>query len=382
MQRVFKLKCVPTLNFVLLIILLNHCIHDVFAESPSFPRQQIIDDRNDWVNVETRNFTKSGDRSTDILAVDYSSNGKFLNATIWLFFPFKEKPMLEDVSYGMLIDSDFNDKTGFDGIDYKLEISWNNKTQNWIKTLEAWSPYGEARVLNNQTIPYTLFSEKGSSYILLSCDLNDILYPEKYKVLFYGEIKKEDNGPSVTDFTRWVAIPPLELDVSTSPSSVELRKGEEKTIEVKVNSTHGYEPIVNLSTQIQSNDIRLDFEQNGTLRIPSYGVANVPLTITSSDDARLGPSTLFIFANSTFPPEELIKANASNISSFLPPSVKPENMITQSSLLVTIQEQLTLPDRIKEFWSKVGDPLTFFYGILAGISPWIYTKIKERNKKE
>ena len=137
-----------------------------------------------------------------------------------------------------------------------------------------------------------------------------------------------------------------------------------------------------LYTQIQSNDIRSDFKQNDTLRIPSYGVANIPLTITSSDDTRLGPSTLFIFANSTFPPEELIKAKTSNVSGFLPPSVKPENMITQSSLLVTIQEQLTLPDQIKEFWSKVGDPLVFFYGILAGISPWIYTKIKERYKKK
>src|SRR5215211_648831 len=174
MQRIFKLRYVLHLNFVVLIILLfNLCIHDVLAESPSFSRQQIIDDRGDWISLETRNFTKSGDRSTDILAVDYSSNGKFLNATIWLFFPFKEKPILEDVSYGMLIDADFNDKTGFDGIDYKLEISWNNQTQNWIKTLEAWSPYGEARVLNNQTVPYTLFSEKGSSYIILSCDLND-----------------------------------------------------------------------------------------------------------------------------------------------------------------------------------------------------------------
>jgi hypothetical protein len=381
MQRVFKLRYAH-LNFVVLILSFNLWTNGVFAQSPSFPRQQIIDDRNDWINMETRNFTKGGDRSTDILAVDYSSDGKFLNATIWLFFPFKEKPILENVSYGMLINADFNDETGFDGIDYKLEISWNNQTQNWVRTLEAWSPYGEARVLRNQTIPYTHFSEKGSSYVLLSCDLNDILYPEKYKVLFYGEIKKEVKGLSITDFTRWVAIPPLDLDISTSSSSVELRKGEEKTIEVKVNSTHGYEPVVNLYTKIQSNEIRLDFKHNDTLQIPSYGVANIPLTITSSDDARLGPSTFFIFADSTFPSEELIRPNAPNISGFLPPSVKPENMITQSSLLVTIQEQLTLPDQIKEFWSKVGDPLTFFYGILAGISPWIYTKIKERNKKE
>jgi hypothetical protein len=382
MQRVINLKYVllSLLNFIVLTVLCNSLIHPTFTESPSFHRQQIIDDRNDWINLETRNFTKIGDRSTDILAVDYSSNGKFLNATLWLFFPFKEKPLFEDISYGMLIDADFDDKTGFDGIDYKFEISWKNQTQNWFKVLEAWSPYGETRVLNNQTIPFTLFSEKGSSYVLLSCDLNDIS-PEKYKVLFYGEIKKIGRDPSITDFTRWVAIPPLDLDISTSPSSVDLRKGEEKTIEVKVNSTHGYEPIVNLSSKIQSNDIKLDFKQNKTVRIPSYGVATIPLTITSSDDARIGPYTLFILANSTFPSQELIKPQTSS-PGFLPPSVKPENKITQSSLLITLQEPITLPDQIKEFWSKVGDPLSFFYGILAGISPWIFTKIKERIKKE
>jgi hypothetical protein len=387
MHGLYRLKYIllPFLLFVVITVLYYSSIHDVFAQSLSFPRQQILDDPNDWIDLKTSNITKRGYSSTDILAVHYWGNGKYLNATLWLLLPFNEQPSIGNVNYGMLIDADFNDKTGFDGIDYKIEISWNNEIKRWSKILEEWSPYGKTRVLDNKTISYTDFSKKGAHYVLLSADLDAILSPKKYKVLFYGEVKKEEEkDSSITDFTKWVAIPPLELDISTSPSFVELRKGEEKTIEVKVNSTQGYEPTVNIYTKSQSNDIKFNFKENDTLRIPTYGVATTPLTITSSEDATIGPFTLFIFANSTFPPEELIQLKSSNISdsSFLPPSVKPENIITQSSLLVTLQDPLTIADQISNFWNKVGDPLSFIYGIVAGISPWIYTKIKGWYKKD
>jgi hypothetical protein len=216
-----------------------------------------------------------------------------------------------------------------------------------------------------------------------------MLSPEKYKVVFYGEVRRE--GSTRTDFTRTVAIPPLELFVSTSPNSIELKKGEHKTIEVRVNTTQGYEPTVNLIAKSQSKNIVFDFTQNDTsnipnftLRIPSYGVATIPLTITSSKDASIGPYTIFIFANSSFPPEEFIKPaeiTEKSTSNFLPSSAREfENIFTQSSLVAALQEPLTTMDQISDFWSKLGEPISFLYGILAGISPWIFTRIRERRK--
>jgi hypothetical protein len=121
------------------------------------------------------------------------------------------------------------------------------------------------------------------------------------------------------------------------------------------------------------------------LRIPSYGVATVPLTITSTENSSIGPYTLFIFANSSFPPEELIKPEGftqDSTSSFLPYSAKlSENIFTQSSLAATLLEPLTAIDQVSIFWEKLGAPISFIYGILAGISPWIFTKIKDRVKK-
>ena len=367
--------------------------------SPSFPTQESIDPKLDWINMKTREFTNDGDRSTDIESIDYYSDGKTLNATLWLYFPFKPtpSPSYENVNYGMFINSDFNDDTGFGGIDYKVEISWNGQGKNWTKVVEKWSRFGEVIVLDNKTIPYTDFAKEGTGghYVLLSTDLATMLSPEKYKVVFYGEVKKKDDGIFRADFTRMVAIPPLELSISTSPNSVELRKGETKTIEVKVSTAQGYEPIVNLNASSQSDDIILGLSQNDTslvstseLRIPSYGVATIPLTIMSTDDAVIGPKTLFIFANSSFPPEELITArspeqNTSSPPNFLPPSVRAvENVFSDSTLLLTLQEPLTFADQIGEFWSKVGAPISFVTGILAGSMPWIFTRFKNIRKKK
>jgi hypothetical protein len=363
------------------------------SSSPSFPNHEIIDPKLDWIDLKTKNLTRDGDRSTDIESVDYSSDGHTLNATLWLYFPFKAQPPSSygNVNYGMFIDADFDDTTGFGGIDYKVEISWNNQSREWTKVLEKWSHFGESLVLDNQTIPYSNFSNnKGAHYVQLSADLDSMLSPKKYKVVFYGEIKKEDSFR--TDFTRWVAVPPLELTVSTSPNSVDLKKGEQKTIEVKVNTTQGYEPTVDLYAKSQSKNIILDFTQNDTsyipnfiLRIPSYGIATIPLTITSSEDASIGPHTLFIFAKSSFPPEELIKPKSfikNKTSGFSPFSLTtPENIFKQSTLLVTLQEPFTLIDHISDFWNKLGAPISFIYGIAAGISPWLFTKIRERSKK-
>jgi hypothetical protein len=125
----------------LIPFLLVYTLSNIFA-SPQFPEQEIIDDTSDWIELDSRKSISAGDRFTDIISIDYFSDGKFFNSTIWLLFPFKESPNRENVDYGMYIDSDFDTTTGFGGIDYKIEIQWNNDTQKWNKVIESWSPYG------------------------------------------------------------------------------------------------------------------------------------------------------------------------------------------------------------------------------------------------
>ncbi len=362
--------------------------------STSFANQEITDPGLDWIIMKNNTHTPYGDYSTDIESVDYYSNGKMLNATLWLYFPFQtnQSHVNEEVNYGMYIDSDFNKNTGFHGIEYKYEIHWDSQSGKWTRILEKWSHFGKALILDNQTIPYTTFSKRDSNYVKLSANLSTMLFPEKYKVVFYAEARRE--GSLISDLTRMVAIPPPDIILTSTPNSVDLRKGETKNIEIKLHTTQGYEPTVNINASSQSDFLTLDFTQNDTkaisvskVRIPSLGTATVPLTIRAMDNATTTPATLFINANSSFPPEEFIESEPfsrdQTASTFPPfPSTPSANIITHSSVLLTVKEALTLEEQISNFWNKLGAPVSFVYGILAGISPWIYTKIKNRLKRK
>jgi hypothetical protein len=94
----------------------------------------------------------------------------------------------------------------------------------------------------------------------------------------------------------------------------------------------------------------------------------------------VGPYTLFIFANSTFPPEQFISKPISEED--IRSSIDTENIITQSSLIITLQEPLSLTNQINDFWNKLGSPITFVYGVAAGISPWIFNKVKRKLNKD
>jgi hypothetical protein len=362
------------------VLLLLLCIPVIaLAESPIFEFQEIKDPNIDWMDLNNRKHSEEGERSTDILSVDYHSNGKILNATVWLYFPFKNKPTDYNVmNYGMYLDADFDKTTGYGGIDYQLEIGWNNNSKTWTKTLEKWSPNGDEKTIRIEN-NYTGFFEEHKKYVELSLDLGFLEHPSKYKITFYSEAKKEKSDSLLTDFTKWVAIPPLQLTISTSPALIELHKGEEKTIEIGVNSSQGYEPKVEISAKSQTDNIEYRFNQNYTLHVPTYGVATTPLTIKALQDADVGPYTLILFANSSFPPEQLIEDIAENNSSLIPDV--SENIFAQSSVLVTVLEPSTWDEEVRNFWNNIGGPASFFYGILAGLAPWIYNSLKKRKKE-
>jgi hypothetical protein len=62
----------------------------------------------------------------ELTAVRYTSNGGTLNATFWLSDAFRETPSGYTPSYAMLIDADSNMHTGSRGIDYVVQIIWND----------------------------------------------------------------------------------------------------------------------------------------------------------------------------------------------------------------------------------------------------------------
>ncbi len=349
------------------------------AQTPSFIRQNIKDAPFDWINQVNQTKSDKGAPSTDIAEVTYFSNGNTVNSTIWLLFPFKEIPIGYSIlNYGIMIDSDFNEKTGQNGIDYQLEIKWNNQTKTWTKILTEWSSAVSGRILN-KVDNFSSFYGNHSYYVLLPIDLEDIQYPSKFRVIYYAESKK-DGGPLLTDFTKWINVPPPELQIATYPQSIELRQGETKTVELTINSTSGLEPEVMLSSENQDTNPVLDFSVK-KLKIPSNGFADIPLTVSTSSNTNIAPHTIFIFANSSYPAFEFVKVNATSHDVEFPFKIQGDDKMVKTSLLIDVKEPLSLTDIVSEFWNKLGELVLFLYGVIAGLSPMIFKIIKKKLSK-
>ena len=101
------------------------------ALSPSFELQELINENRNWVQTYGNSNAYLKSSYTDILAVNYISDGQTLNTTIWLYSGFgnyssafntTDNQSPRKLSYGMLIDADANTKTGYNGADYDFYI--------------------------------------------------------------------------------------------------------------------------------------------------------------------------------------------------------------------------------------------------------------------
>ena len=365
--------------FVLFLISSNLFSISYAIEAP-VTRQSIRDAPFDWINIDKQTAATEGDPSTDIVEVTYFTNGKTLNSTIWVLFPFRELPVGYSIfNYGMLIDSDFDEDTGAGGIDYQLEIRWNNETNTWTRVLTEWSSTAVGGRILEESKNFTRFSGDQLFYVSIPIELEDISNPNKFRAVYYAESKREAS-PLITDFTKWINVPPQELQVATYPQSIELRQGETKTVELTINSTSGLEPDVILYSENQDTDPVLDFSAK-KLKIPSNGFASIPLTVSTSGNTKIAPHTIFIFANSSYPALEFVKDNATSNDFEFPLKIPGDDKMVKTSLLIDVKEPLSLTDKIGEFWNKLGELLLFVYGVVAGLSPMIFNAVRKKLTK-
>jgi hypothetical protein len=369
---------IPIILCCFVVFLISNLFSISYAIEAPITRQSIGDAPFDWIDIDKQTTASKGDPATDIVEVIYFTNGSTFNSTIWLIFPFKELPVGYSIfNYGMLIDSDFDEDTGPGGIDYQLEIRWSNEINTWTRVLTEWSTYAVGGRILNETKNFTGFSGDHLFYVSIPIELKDILYPNKFRAVYYAESKKEP-GPLITDFTKWINVPPPEIKLTTHPESVKLRQGETKTIELLINSSSFTQPQITIYSKNEPSRPVLDFNTK-TLKIPSNGFASVPVTINTSSDTEVAPYTVSIYANSTFPSIEFTKFNTSSSQGLqFPLEIKGEEKTTESSLLVDVEEPLSVTDQISEFWNKLGEPLSFLYGVVAGLSPTIFNVIKKK----
>jgi hypothetical protein len=160
--------------------------HESLAATPSVVLQEMKVIPHKWIDILNKGYTYQGDNYTKISSVSYFSDGRTLNATLWLT-SFNPIPRNERVDYGIFIDADSNKKTGKQGIDYNVEIQWNGTTKSWTKIIEQYSSSGGKRTLS-EIHNYRDFFGIGDryGYVLLSSDVNSLGFSNHYKVLFYA----------------------------------------------------------------------------------------------------------------------------------------------------------------------------------------------------
>jgi hypothetical protein len=360
------------------------------------------DDEHDGININGDAGTQSIDdykdpldNSTDILKITYLSDAKNLNASLWLGGNFSENPAskgAQAVVYGMLLDIDSNPKTGFQGVDYQLEVQWMNSSKIWNMFLGEYPSVDDAslkdpadylKILDIKK-NYTDFFVDNKPYVTLSLPLEDVAFPSKFKAMYYG-IVIYNSSNMVVDLGSWIDIPPANLAISTLPNPVIIRQGEQKNVAVQLKSNNGFIsnvasflPIENYSKiDVQPRNIDELNSGVGGNDVSSSNMGPSTFIIKVSSDAEIGEYTIPILVNmstgSVFPSDFL------RLSKFNFSVPTRGNILTIANMTITVTEPVTAQEQIKEFWGAYGGIISLVgAGFGGGLASYVLDRVKGR----
>lgn len=388
--------------------------NDIFALSPSFPLQVITNNHNQWSvvqvpqkiqktffpipsgkiklakNISECNMHQRYPRPPGISAVSYISNGKTLNATLWLSNPLIQPPSNASawwhppfteipwysIRYVMSIHVISVYDTG--NADYAIEIGWKNNT--WTKTTSLISPLGDDQKVLNQNNNYPV--PLGKTYIDLSFDLGPLNYPNLYDILFYvtDVYVKDGQLCRMTDVASRVYVPPPEFSITAQPNTVSLRSGDERNVELKVTSSIAIKSQVSLLLN-SPKYIQTSIIPNET-SLPPNGLVTPSLSIKVLDRAMPRLYTLPIVANFSIPTEAK-GTTTTQTNTLITQKAPGSNTVIplHSILTLVVQSPYTIQEQLNNFVSSWITPINALWGFLAGLAVVIGPLILRRKQK-
>jgi hypothetical protein len=406
--RVLLLVIIIPLSFKSLALI------EVEGLSPSFPRQQLSDPLNDlkyYPLFPKSNCTeiRQSVQFPEIEAVSYFSDGNFLNATIWLSGPFEESPVsivsipTYFMNIGIIHPQDLKLKN-----DYSVSVQWNIST--WTKTLREFSING-TRTLEDNKHSHFFDNTEDKGHVDLSLDLRKIASPNQYFASFgtlYSAMKK-GNACGLVDVLDHVGyIPPPKFSLSTFPSLLEIKQGEEKTIELRINSSTLAKAVVDVKPALERVPVGVDVSilTKNPIKVPPAGIAPSRIKITVSDNVAEGPYTVPIISNMSFPATVTLDVNpfikrtsnttdgsrglyipqntASSLEELRGPitagPITAPSLSQESSVPVHVEEY-PFPAKFKDFWSVYGDIISLIGGgFAAGLSALLIDRFRTRSR--
>lgn len=374
--------------------------------SPSIDMQEIDDYAGDWSKQNRGKASEdispesienlTGSKIGDIDSVNYFSNGKYLNVTIWLTHPFEEKPVRHIPSYNVLIDADSDPSTGGDqGIDYRVRVPWDNNTKTWQMIIEKVSKSERTKIIF-QDRNYTEFFNKNDStqeffqidswypthsccFVSIPIDLKYLNYPKQFSFVFqlidsfYDTTNGQLKPLFVVDATSRLGIPPPQFLIYSENNSIEIKAGEKREILLNLNSTSFLPSYVSMSVSKVDN-MNLDINPN-PLFVSPKSTGSTVLTFDTFSNTKQGSHRLELTANVYLP-----TVNNTNQYSFQSPRL---DIIQSYNMIVTVTPPPNFDEKFVAFWNVYGNVINLIGGGFAGgLSGWFFARLEKNKESE
>jgi hypothetical protein len=179
-----------------------------------------------------------------------------------------------------------------------------------------------------------------------------------------------------------VHVPPPNVHMSLSPSSLDLRPGEEKTAELQLTSSTQLDSRVFLDFVIDDNNTDAMFAPKEVI-VPANGIAVSYIHVRAQENAQPRLSTVPILADITFP-----TAITSQLSGQIANNSASASIHRYSNLTMIVLKPLTITEEFGNFWKELGIPLSgllsLITAIAGGISSLVYyfTRKKRKDKEK
>jgi hypothetical protein len=257
-----------------------------------------------------------------------------------------------------------------EGADYSVTYSWDILNKTWTRTVHEYSPYGERKVLELKP-NYTIFSVQDMEprYLNLSLDMAALNYPDQYDLLFsaYDYFIEDYRICPMSDITTRVYVPPPEFVISSTPSSVELRPGEQKTVNLQLKSNANIKSQVLFSTN-ETDELKNNIESNfssNKISVPFNGIVTSKLDIVALENAEPGSYMLPIFSEINITTE--VWPRRSIVTGEIVSNPMPQNFSKSSSLTVTVLPSLSIPEYFNSILNTWGAPAKELVGLITAI---------------
>jgi hypothetical protein len=388
------------LSFLLILLICCSLFHKAFAASPAFdqifiPDQEISNQRNDWVQTYGNHSNHLRSDHANILAVDYLSDGKTLDATFWLASNLENDSIfsqpLKRIRYGMLIAIvSLPPTSGYNGANYNFYIEAVDG--KWSEYLYQLSSTGSSALIEskiNYTEPFA-GTTIGPGYVKLRLDLKSINYPTAYGLSFYTAESFKSN--EVRDFTGWIAIPPATIEIITHPENIVLRQGEKQLIRAEVDT-----PFSNNVTEI-TFDNGTDFSSDGlnvsTQRIhpPLFEVQVSPQTPVGTYTIPFVASMLIATTYSTSPTTTAATAPVDTVTGVVDPEFQASkkyptvgHITSQANLTIDVIPPLTFAETFMAFWETYATHMAIVVSGMVGVLMTFFVehlRSRREHKKE